>query len=58
MCWFCCNLVSCEFQVRSSMESPLRCPLPPGGRSSPREEEEEEGEDAEVCCLEMSLAAR
>lgn len=35
------------------MESPLRCPLPPDGQSSPKEEEEvgeegEEGEDVEV----------
>lgn len=40
------------------MESPLRCPLPPGGPSSPREEEEveEEGEGVEVC-LEMHRIA-
>lgn len=44
---------SYECQARSSMESPLRCPLPPDGQSSPKEEEEvgeegEEGEDVEV----------
>lgn len=39
------------------MESPLRCPLPPDGQSSPREVEELEGEDVEVHCLEMYLVA-
>lgn len=41
------KIVLCVFQAKSSMESPLRCPLPPGGQSSPREEEAEEEEAAE-----------